>query len=119
VVFLSERDTEVRPLHPPSRLNALSQANLVLDLFSLRLRGDGHATSKDHINISYLFITVRINPTLINPPGLLRHQRCWRWQLLPIQKSLALFHIVSCDAVNLAPLLCFIMTLERPLLLLI
>jgi hypothetical protein len=97
----------------------LKQANLVLDLFSLRLRDDGHATSKDHINIFHLFITVRINPMLINPSGLLRHQRCWRWQLLPIQKSLALFHIVSCSAVNLAPLLCVIRTLEMSLLLLI
>jgi hypothetical protein len=66
--------------------------------------------------MSYLFITIRINPTLI-PPGLLRCWRCWRWHLLPIQESLAFFQIVSYDAVNLAPLFHVIKMLKRPLLL--
>jgi hypothetical protein len=74
VVFWFERDTDIKPLHHPSRFNALSQVDLMLDLLSLCLRGDGHATSEDHLDLSHLFITVRINHALILL-GLLRHRR--------------------------------------------
>jgi hypothetical protein len=58
VVFRSEQDANIEPLHHPSWLNALRRADLTLDLFSLCLRGDGHAILEDHIDLSHLFITV-------------------------------------------------------------
>jgi hypothetical protein len=118
VVFWSKRDTNVRPLHHPSRLNALSQVDLTLDLLSLCLQGDGHATSEDYLDLSHLFITIKINHALILL-GLLRHRCYWRWHLLPIRESLALFQIVSYGAVNLTPVFHVIRMLERHLLFLI
>jgi hypothetical protein len=85
-------------------------------LFPLRLGGDRHSTSKDHVDLSHLLITIKICLALIDPPGLLR---CWWWHLLSIYKSLALFQIVPRGAVNLAPLLCVARTPKMPLLLLL
>jgi hypothetical protein len=39
-----------------SELNVLSQVDLPLNLLTLYLRGDGHATSKDHVDLFHLLI---------------------------------------------------------------
>jgi hypothetical protein len=97
----------------------LGQANLTLELLSLCLGGDRHATSEDNIDLPHLLISVRICPTLIDSPGLLQRQCYWWWHLLPIQKICALFQIVPHGAVNLTTLLRIVETLKRSLLLLL
>jgi hypothetical protein len=94
----------------------LSQANLTLDLLSLCLQGNGHATPEDHIDLSHLFIVIRIDPAMLTTTGLLGHRRYWWRHLLAIQKSLAHFQIMPCSAMNITPLFCI--GSERPLLLL-
>jgi hypothetical protein len=41
-----------------SELDVLSQVDLPLNLLTLYLRGDGHATSKDHVDLFHLLIIV-------------------------------------------------------------
>jgi hypothetical protein len=60
---------------------------------------------------------VRICLTMFSSARLLH--RLWCWHLLAIQKSLALFQIMPCGVMDLAPLLCIIMAIEQPLLLLL
>jgi hypothetical protein len=84
MIFWLERYVHVRPLHLSSRLNALSQADLLLELLPLCLQGDGHATSEDHIDFSYLFVTVEINSAMVTPTWLLGHMCCWWWHLLAV-----------------------------------
>jgi hypothetical protein len=97
----------------------LGQADLTLELLPLRLRGDGHATPEDNIDLPHLLIFVRICSTLINSPGLLWHRRYWGWHLLLTQESFALFQIMPHNAVNLTSLLHVIGTPKRPLLFLL
>jgi hypothetical protein len=51
----------------------MGQADLTLELLSLRLRGEGHAAPEDNINLPHLLISVRIFPTMITSQGFLRH----------------------------------------------
>jgi hypothetical protein len=97
----------------------LGQADLTLELLPLRLRGEGHVASEDNINLPHLLIFVKIFRMMITSSGFLRHWRCWRWHLLPIQESFALLQIVPRSAVNLTPLLRIIRTSKRPLLFLL
>jgi hypothetical protein len=69
MILWHEQYIHVKPLHLPSGLNALSQAGLPLDLLSLCLQGDGHATTKDHIDFSHLFIIVRISSMMFTSTG--------------------------------------------------
>jgi hypothetical protein len=95
VIHWPKRDIHVRPLHLSSGLDALSQADLPLELLSLCLRGGGHATFEDHVDLSHLLIVVRIGLAGFVPMGLLGH-RCCEWlHLLAIQNFFALFQIVS------------------------
>jgi hypothetical protein len=55
----------------------LSQADLPLELLSLYLRDDGHATFEDHVDLSHLLIVVgRIGLVMFAQSGLLGHQCC-------------------------------------------
>jgi hypothetical protein len=90
MIFQPERDVNIRPLHFPSRIDALSQANLAFKLLALCLRGNGHAASKDHIDLPYLILIIGIGSAMFTSTGFLGH-RCWWWHLLALQKSLALF----------------------------
>jgi hypothetical protein len=117
VVFWPERDVNLRPLHSSIWLDALSQADLSFKLFSLCLRDDRQAAPKDHIDLIHLVFIVSIRPMMFSSTRLLRHLRCWH--LLAVQKSLALLQIVSCGAMDFAPLLCIIREMELPLLLLL
>jgi hypothetical protein len=76
VIFWPKRDAYIIPLHHPSWLDMLSQADLTLELLSLCLRDNGHATLEDHVHLSDLFVVIRINPALLTSMGFLRHQRC-------------------------------------------
>jgi hypothetical protein len=73
-----KRDVYVRLLHLSSRLDALSQVDFLLELLSLCLRGDGYATSKNHIDLSHLFIIIGgIDPAVFTLMGFLGHRSCW------------------------------------------
>jgi hypothetical protein len=75
---------------------ALSQADLSLNLLAMCLRGKGHATSEDHIDLPHLLIFIRgIHPVMFTLTGIMRCWHCWRQHLLPIQKGFTLFQIVS------------------------
>jgi hypothetical protein len=97
----------------------LGQADLSLELLSLRLGCDGHATLEDDVDLCHLLIAIKICPMLINSSGLLWHWRHWWWHLLLIQKSLALFQIMPRGTVNLAPFLHIIRMPKMPLLFLL
>jgi hypothetical protein len=98
----------------------LIQADLSLKLLPLCLRGDGHSTSKDHVDFSHLPIVVeRIVPAMFASMGFLGHLSWWWWHLLVIQKSFALFQNVSSGAMDLTPLFYVVRAMEGPLLLLI
>ncbi len=91
MVFRPEQNVCLGPPHS-SWLVALSQADISFELLSLCLRGDGHATPEDHIDLSHLLIVVgRIGLAVFALLGLLGHLSCWWWHLLMIQKSFALF----------------------------
>jgi hypothetical protein len=98
-------------------LNVLSQVNLPLELLSLCLRGDRHATSEDEIDLSQLFIVIWISSAMFSSMGFPRHRCCWWWHLFAIQKSFTLFHIVSCSTMDLAPFFCVSRVMEWSLLL--
>jgi hypothetical protein len=66
-----------------------------------------------------MLIAIRILSTVFTPTGILRCRRCWWQHLLAIQKGLALLQIMSCLAMDLAPLFSIIGTLEGPLFLLL
>jgi hypothetical protein len=117
MIFWPERYVHVSPLHLSSRLNALSQANLLLELLPLCLQGDGHATSEDHIDFSHLFVVVGIDSAMFTLMGLLGHRCCWLWYLLLVQNFFAIFWIMSSDTMDLAPLLCIVRAIEMPLFL--
>jgi hypothetical protein len=87
-------------------------------LLSLCLRGDGHATSEDHVNLPHTILIVEIGSTMFTSTGFLGH-RCLWWHLLTIQKSFALFQIVSDGMMNLAPLFYIDRAMELSLLLLV
>jgi hypothetical protein len=92
VILWPERDVDIGPPRHPPGLDALSQADLPFELLPLFLRGDGHATSEDHIDLFHLLIVVgRIGPTVFSPSGFLGRLSWWWWLLLAIQKSFALF----------------------------
>jgi hypothetical protein len=92
VVLWPERDVYVKPPHPSPGLDALSQADFPLKLLALCLRGNGHATSKYHIDLPHLLIIIRgIHPVMFAPMDIMWRWRCWRWHLLLIQKSFTLF----------------------------
>jgi hypothetical protein len=91
----------------------------MLELLPLCLGGNGHAASKDNIDLPHLLISIRICPTMINSLGLLWRRHCCWWYLLPIQKSFALFQIMPHGAVNLTPLLLIIEIPKRHLLFLL
>jgi fatty acid desaturase len=80
---------------------------------------DRHATPEDDINLCHLLIAVGIHTTLTNSSGLLWHWRWWWWHFLLIQKSFALFQIMTWGAVNLTPFLYITETPKMHLLLLI
>jgi hypothetical protein len=52
-----------------------------------------------------MFVSVRDLPVMLSPTGILGCRHCWRWHLFTIQKSFALFQIMSIGAMDLAPLL--------------
>jgi hypothetical protein len=95
----------------------LHQANLSLELLPLCLQGDGHATSKDHIDLIHMLLIVGIG-SMMFPSARLLH-RLWWWHLLVTQKSSTFFQIMPCDMMNLTPLLRIGRAMERTLLLLI
>jgi hypothetical protein len=66
-----------------------------------------------------MLITVGIFLAMFAPTGILRCRCCWWRHLLAIQKSLALFQIMSWGMMDLAPLLYIIRASEGSLLLLI
>jgi hypothetical protein len=71
-------------------------------------------------DLSHLLVIVgRIGPAVFTTMGLLGHWCWWWWHFLAIQKSFALFQIVSWGAIDLASLLCIARATERPLLFLI
>jgi hypothetical protein len=51
MVLRPGRDFYVRPPHPSPGPDALSHPDLPFKLLTLCLRGNGHATSKDHIDL--------------------------------------------------------------------
>jgi hypothetical protein len=96
VVLWPERDVHVRPPHHSAGLDALSQTDLPLKLLPLCLQGDGHATYKDHVDLPHLLIIVKgIGLVMFASSRLMGHRHCWQWHLLVIQKSFALFQIMS------------------------
>jgi hypothetical protein len=84
----------------------------------LCLRGDAHATSKDHVDFTHLILIVEIGSMMFALTWLLCH---WFWwcHLLAIQKSFALLQIMSCGTMDLTPLLYVNRAKEQSLLLLI
>jgi hypothetical protein len=60
MIFWHKRYIYVRPVHLPLGLNALSQANISLELLSLRLQKDRHTTSEDHIDFPHLTLIVSV-----------------------------------------------------------
>jgi hypothetical protein len=90
-------------------------ADLMLELLPLCLRVNGHATSEDYIDFSHLFIAVGINLAVVTPTGLLGHRCCWWWHLFTVQKSFALFQIMSSGTMDLIPLLCIVRATEMSL----
>jgi hypothetical protein len=105
MIFQPEQDVNVRPLNFSSKLDALSQADLTFKPLPLCLQGDGQATSEDHIDLTHLILIVGIGSKVFASLQLLRH-RCWWWHLLAVQKSFALFQIMSMSMMNLTPLIC-------------
>jgi hypothetical protein len=69
-----KRYIHVRPLHVSNGLDALSQADLPLELLYLCLRGDGHATTEDHVDFPHLILVVGISSTMLTSIGFLGHQ---------------------------------------------
>jgi hypothetical protein len=55
-----------------------------------------------------MFVSVRDLPVMLSLTGILGCRHCWRWHLFTIQKSFALFQIMSIGAMDLAPLLCVV-----------
>jgi hypothetical protein len=97
MVFRPERDVSFGPLHSSLWLDALSQDIFSLELLPLRLRVDGHATSKDHVDLIKLIVIVRISLAMFSSSWLMC---CWLvWHLLAIQKTSTLFQIMPrlCD----------------------
>jgi hypothetical protein len=66
-----------------------------------------------------MLIVVGILSMVFTQTGILRCQHCRWWYLLVIQKGLALLHIMSYGAMDLAPLFNIIGTPEVPLFLLL
>jgi hypothetical protein len=69
----------------------------------LHIRGNGHATLEDHIDLVHLIIIVMVSLTMFSSSRLLH--RGFLWHLLMIQKSLAFIQTVSCGAIDFTPLL--------------
>jgi hypothetical protein len=90
----------------------LSQADLSFEFLSMCLRGDGHSTPKDHIDLAYLILVIGIGSTMFATTWLLCHW-CWWWHLLMVQKSFALFQIMSYGTMDLTPLLCVSRVMEH------
>jgi hypothetical protein len=59
-----------------------------------------------------MLISVGDLSVMLFPTGILGSQRCWRWHLFVIQKSFALFQIMSIGAMDFAPLLCVVRATE-------
>jgi hypothetical protein len=85
----------------------------------LRLGGDRHATPEDHVDICHILVSVGDLSTMFSPAGILGCRRCWGRHLFTIQKSFALFQIMSIGAMDLTPLLCVVGSSERSHFLLI
>jgi hypothetical protein len=66
-----------------------------------------------------MLIAVGNLSSMLSPTGMLRCRRCWWRHPFVIQKSFALFQIISIGTMDLAPLLCIIGASEGSLLLLI
>jgi hypothetical protein len=66
-----------------------------------------------------MLITVGNLSAMLSLTGILRCWCCWWRHPFAIQKSFALFQIMSIDTMDLVPLLCIIGALEGSLLLLI
>jgi hypothetical protein len=118
MIFWPKRYVYVGPLHFSPLLNALIQGDLSLKLFSLCLRGDGHATSDDYVNLPHLILIIGIGLAMFTSTEFLGH-RCWWWHLFAIQKSFTLFQIVSGGTMDLAPLFYVSRVMELSFLLLI
>jgi hypothetical protein len=97
----------------------LSQADFTLKLFPLRLGGDRHATPEDHVDFCHMLVSVGDLSAMFSPAGILGCRRCWEWHLFTIQKSFALFQIMSIGAMDLTSLLCVVGVSERSPFLLI
>jgi hypothetical protein len=97
----------------------LGQADLALKLLPLWLGGDWHAASKDPVDLHHMLISVGDLSAMLSPTGILRCRRCWWWHSFAIQKSFALFQIMSISTMDLTPLFCVIGASEGYLFLLI
>jgi hypothetical protein len=71
-----------------------------------------------HIDLPHLILVVRIGSAMFASTVFLGHW-CWWWHLLMIQKSFALFQIVSSSMMDLAPFLFIGRAMEQSLLLLV
>jgi hypothetical protein len=83
----------------------LSQADFILKLLPLHLGGNRHATPKDHVDFCHMLISVGDLSVMFPLAGILGCRRCWGRHLFMIQKSFALFQIMSIGAMDLTPLL--------------
>jgi hypothetical protein len=97
----------------------LSQADFTLKVLLLRLGGDWHATPEDHVHFCHMLVSVGDLLTMFSSAGVLGCRRCWRRHLFMIQKSFALFQIMSIGAIDLTSLLCVVGASEGSLFLLI
>jgi hypothetical protein len=97
----------------------LSQADFKLKLLPLRPGGDRHATPEDHVDFCHMLVSVRDLSVMFPSVEILGCRRYWGRYLFTIQKSFALFQIVSIGAMNLAPLLRVVRASERSTFLLI
>jgi hypothetical protein len=86
----------------------LSQADFTLKLLPLRLEDDRHATPEDHFDFCHMLVSVGHLSAMFSPVGILGCRRYWGRHLFTIQKSFALFQIMSIGVMDLTPLLCVI-----------
>jgi hypothetical protein len=119
VMFWSKQDVIIGPPHLSSLLDLLGQADLALKLLPLCLGGDWHAASKDHIDLHHMLIFVGDLSAMLSLMRILRCRRCWWWHSFAIQKSFALFQIMSIGTMNLASLFYAIRASEGSLFLMI
>jgi hypothetical protein len=55
-----------------------------------------------------MLVSVGDLSVMLSLAGILGCRHCWRWHLFAIQKSFALFQIMSIGAIDFTPLLCVV-----------